>query len=94
MPIADDHRQTGVALVQVDDEQLPRQVAINNSRQSPCQQRVFQIFSAVKNCYRWPGPRGALPQNDSAIGPAETITLTHRIPVTGNGDRLFRGRTA
>jgi hypothetical protein len=94
MPIASDHRQAGAALVRIDDEQLLRRVAINNSRQSPCQQRDFLILPAVKNCYRRPGPRGALPQNDSAIGPAETNTLTHRIPVTGNGDRLFRGRTA
>ncbi|MFN9426956.1 MAG: hypothetical protein ACK6CO_08230, partial [Cyanobacteriota bacterium] len=35
----------------------------------------------MKICYRGSGPRGALAQNDSAIGTTDH-TLTHRIPVS------------
>jgi hypothetical protein len=77
-----------------DDEQLLRGMAINNFRESPCQHWDLHTRQAVKNCYRRGEARGALAQNDSAIGPADTHPFTHRIPVTGNGDRLFRGRTA
>ncbi len=71
-------------------EHLLRRVTINNSRQTPCQHWVLTPPAAVKNCYRSPGRCGALAQNESAIGTADTHPLTHRIPVSGNGDRLFR----
>jgi hypothetical protein len=53
----------------------------------------FQAGRAMKICYRHPAETMVLPQNDSAAG-SVGHTLTHRIPVTFNGDRLFRGRTA
>jgi hypothetical protein len=39
-----------------------------DARQNRCQQRDLGDRSAVKNCYRKPGGRHALPQNDTAVG--------------------------
>ena len=67
--------------------------AVSNAGQSLCVPRDFNPKPAVKICYRHPALSMPLPQNDSAAG-SVGHTLTHRIPVTFNGDRLFRGRTA
>jgi hypothetical protein len=62
-------------------------------RSDPLRGKGLSSGIAVKNCYRPSGGARALPQNDAAVGTAG-LTLTHRIPVSFNGDRLFRGRTA
>ena len=70
--------------------------AVDTVRNSSAKRRCakgFQLNSAVKICYRYQVHREALAQNDSAVGSVDQ-PLTHRIPVTFNGDRLFRGRTA
>ncbi|MFN7677214.1 MAG: hypothetical protein ACK5QW_01290, partial [Cyanobacteriota bacterium] len=41
----------------------------------------FQPIDAMKICYRGGELRGALAQNDTAIGTTD-LTLTHRIPVS------------
>lgn len=66
---------------------------VKNCSESLCRPRVFNQRSAVKICYRASVSRTVLAQNVSAVEP-HGQPLTHRMPVTFNGDRLFRGRTA
>jgi hypothetical protein len=66
---------------------------VTNCSESLCVPRVFNQRPAVKICYRGSGGRRVLAQNVSAVEP-HGQPLTHRMPVTFNGDRLFRGRTA
>ena len=67
--------------------------AVKKCSESLCVPRVFNQRSAVKICYRGSVCPGALAQNVTAVEP-HGQPLTHRMPVTFNGDRLFRGRTA
>jgi hypothetical protein len=66
---------------------------VKNCSESLCGPRDFNSGFAVKICYRRPTRRRGLAQNDSAVEHFDQ-PLTHRIPVSFNGDRLFRGRTA
>jgi hypothetical protein len=77
----------------LDDEQLLHWATINNFGQNLWRARDLKDKPAMKNCYQPPGEQQPLPQNDAAVGTTDQ-PLTHRIPVSFNGDRLFRGRTA
>lgn len=66
---------------------------VKNCSESLCRPRVFNQRPAVKFCYRASVGCEALAQNVSAVE-LHGQPLTHRMPVTFNGDRLFRGRTA